>query len=269
MLRSGPARLDDVPAIGGRFGVVDDDRGGGALARGFLELVGPAAIIGHGAAVERTGQARRLIIRVIDQDQHRLALHVQAGIVVPALFRGVDAIADEHHRAVLDLDPGLGGAIGTDHHFRAIGGSDGRLAAGEAQRRDILGGDLDQRHVLEPAALVAGLESQLLELGGQQRQRLFLAHGAGRAAFIGVGRKLLHQPLHRVDRGGGVALGGRGGQRDGGRQGGSGKGENGGDRRDGAAHGGNPCLYGMRLMPSPRAEGKKCRLSQLMHLVSN
>src|SRR3546814_8828742 len=33
ILRAGPARFDDVPAIGGGFGVVDDQRGGGALAR--------------------------------------------------------------------------------------------------------------------------------------------------------------------------------------------------------------------------------------------
>src|SRR3546814_5927599 len=40
----------------------------------------------------------------LDQDDDRLALHIDAGIVVPALFGGVDAIADENDVAVLDRD---------------------------------------------------------------------------------------------------------------------------------------------------------------------
>ena len=51
-LRPGPARLDHAPAIGGGLGIVDDDHRGGALPRGFLELVGPAAVIGHRLAFE-------------------------------------------------------------------------------------------------------------------------------------------------------------------------------------------------------------------------
>ncbi|KIU01511.1 hypothetical protein QU38_01245, partial [Staphylococcus aureus] len=45
-LRAGPGGLDDAPGIGGREAVMHDDRGGRALAGGFLDLIGPAAIIG-------------------------------------------------------------------------------------------------------------------------------------------------------------------------------------------------------------------------------
>jgi hypothetical protein len=43
------------PAIGSRFGLMHDDDGGGALAGGFLILVGPAAVIGHRLALEEFG----------------------------------------------------------------------------------------------------------------------------------------------------------------------------------------------------------------------
>ncbi|MBL7372864.1 tryptophan 7-halogenase, partial [Escherichia coli] len=36
-LRAGPGGLDDAPGIGGREAVMHDDRGGRALAGGFLE----------------------------------------------------------------------------------------------------------------------------------------------------------------------------------------------------------------------------------------
>ena len=54
-LRAGPARFDHVPAVSRREGIVDDQRGGSALAGCFLELVGPAPVIGHRAAIEGAG----------------------------------------------------------------------------------------------------------------------------------------------------------------------------------------------------------------------
>src|SRR5690606_6368012 len=73
VLRAGPGRLDDVPAIGGRFGLGDDEHGRRALARSFLILIGPAAVIGHRAATERAGQRLRLPVGIVDEDDHRLA----------------------------------------------------------------------------------------------------------------------------------------------------------------------------------------------------
>ena len=100
-LRARPAVPDDAPVIGRRRRVVDDDRRRRALARGLLELVGPAAVVGHRLAAEQ-----RLVAgdeaRVVDQDQRRLAVHVDAGVVVPAVFGRVDAVADEHDLAARD-----------------------------------------------------------------------------------------------------------------------------------------------------------------------
>ena len=84
VLGARPGGLDDVPAVGSRRGVVDDEGGGGALPRRFLIFVGPAAVIGHRPAVERPLQALGLPIGIVDEDDHRLAAHVDTGIVVPA-----------------------------------------------------------------------------------------------------------------------------------------------------------------------------------------
>src|SRR3546814_2339988 len=84
ILRAGPARFDDVPAIGGGFGVVDDQRGGGALAGRLLIFVGPAAVIGHRAAVELALGLLGLPVGIVDEDDDRLPLHIDPGVVFPA-----------------------------------------------------------------------------------------------------------------------------------------------------------------------------------------
>src|SRR3546814_2574563 len=96
ILRAGPARFDDVPAIGGGFGVVDDQRGGGALAGRLLIFVGPAAVIGHRAAVELALGLLGLPVGIVDEDDDRLPLHIDPGVVVPALFWRVDEIGRAH-----------------------------------------------------------------------------------------------------------------------------------------------------------------------------
>jgi hypothetical protein len=52
-LRTAPAVDDDLPRISRACGFVHDQAGGGAVARGFLELVGPAAVVGHRVALEQ------------------------------------------------------------------------------------------------------------------------------------------------------------------------------------------------------------------------
>src|SRR3546814_9408776 len=74
ILGAGVARFDDVPAIGGGFGVVDDQHGGGALPRGFLIFVRPAAIIGHRAAVEFALGFLGLPVGIVDEDDDGLPL---------------------------------------------------------------------------------------------------------------------------------------------------------------------------------------------------
>jgi hypothetical protein len=196
-LWAGPARLDDAPAISGRLGIMDDDRGGGALARGFLELVGPAAIIGHRTTAEIAGERHGLPVGIVDQDDDRLPLHVEPGIVVPAALGRIDAVPDEHDLAVLHL--GLGhDLIGRDDHVGAIGEADRGLAPGEAERRHVLAGDLDQRHVLEPVAIVAGLEARRLEALDDIGSGLVFGGRRRRATLEIVGRQRLRHILQRL-----------------------------------------------------------------------
>ncbi len=165
---------------------MNDDRGRRALPRGLFELIGPTAIIGHGAAVERPAQARALIIRIVDQNDDRLASDIHPGIVVPLLFRRLDAIADEDDRAILDLDMRRSRAVGGDYHLRSIIGRNRPLAANETQRRNIFRRDLDQRDILEPASLVARLQPDRLEPSHQIGKRLLLPRSPRRPPFIGV-----------------------------------------------------------------------------------
>src|SRR3546814_20919776 len=100
-----------------------------ALARGLLELVGPAPVIGHALAFEQALVAG-VEAGVVDQDDDGLALHVDAGIVVPVLLGRVDAVADAHQRTVLDLDLALAAArveppVGADQTGEAAGGERG------------------------------------------------------------------------------------------------------------------------------------------------
>src|SRR3546814_16279064 len=126
---SSDRRFDDVPAIGGGFGVVDDQRGGGALAGRLLIFVCPAAVIGHRAAVELALGLLGLPVGIVDEDDDRLPLHIDPGIVVPALFGRVDAVSDEDDVAVLDRDFRLD-AIGGGAEVGAVFHAHGLLADG-------------------------------------------------------------------------------------------------------------------------------------------
>src|SRR5690606_11642949 len=64
------------------------------------------------------------------------------------------------------------------------------------------GGDLDHRHVLEPASLVSRLETRLLETLDDIGGGLFLAGARRLAALESVGREGLGHALQRIDRDG-------------------------------------------------------------------
>ena len=172
---------------------MDDQRGGGALARGLLELVRPAPVVGHLLAVEELVVAG-MEARVVDQDHHRLAGPVLVAVVVPLPLRRVDAIADENDRAVLDADLRLAGA-GTHHHVGAEGQRHRRAIDGQVQRRGGIGGGLDHRHVLEIAVAIARLQADALHLRTDVLDRAFFPGRAGRAALELVGSQRLHQVL--------------------------------------------------------------------------
>ena len=93
--------------ISGRACLVDDQHAGRALARAFLELVGPAAVVGHRVAAERLrielARIRRIRNRrVVDQHDDRLAFDVDALEVVPVELRRLDAVAGEDQLGVGD-----------------------------------------------------------------------------------------------------------------------------------------------------------------------
>src|SRR5690606_25666168 len=177
VLRAGPGIAHHVPAVGRTRGVVDDQRRGRALARGLLELVGPAAVVGHPLAFEQA-----LVVGVeagvVDQHDHGLALDVYAGVVVPVLLGGIHAVADEHQRAVLDAGVWLAGA-GADHHVVAERERARVAGDGELDRGGRVGRGLDHRHVLEPLAVVARLQADALHLRTDVLDRLLAARGAG------------------------------------------------------------------------------------------
>src|SRR3546814_17791129 len=75
-LRPGPTAANHVPAISRGLGLMDDEGGCGALPGGFLIFVCPAAIIGHRPTLERTFEARRLIVGIVDQDDDGLPLEI-------------------------------------------------------------------------------------------------------------------------------------------------------------------------------------------------
>ncbi len=167
---------------------MDDDRGGGALARGFLELVGPAAVVGHRLAAEQ-----RFVAGdepgIVDEDERRLAAHVEAGVVVPASLGRVDAVADEHDLAASHGRLWLHAAR-TDHHVVAVGQ---RHAAGAAieQQRLRTAGDLDEGHVLAKVAARRRLQAELEILLFEVLEHLAFALGTRLAALQLVGSELL------------------------------------------------------------------------------
>src|SRR3546814_9917816 len=118
-------------------------------------------VIGHRPAVELALDLLGLPIGIVDQDDDRLALHIDAGIVVPALFGGVDAIADENDVAVLDRDIRLH-AIARGDAIGPIFQRHRRRAAAEPKRAAILRGDIAKRDVLRPRSEETTSELQSL-----------------------------------------------------------------------------------------------------------
>jgi hypothetical protein len=170
--------------------LVHDDRGRRALLRRDLVLVRPPAVVRHRTAAEHGRVERARIVRVGDrrivhQHHDRLAGHVDALVIVPAVLRRQDAVADEDEIAVLDVD----------HRHRAARRRHeiGRAAQRHAlplhrDRRGDRRRDADERHVLDPGAVrIAGLQAHRLELLRQVPDRLLLTRRTRRTTLEGVG----------------------------------------------------------------------------------
>src|SRR5439155_13948408 len=87
---------------------VNEERADRAFAGGLLVLVGPAAVIGEGLAAEKFGVVGGW---VADDHEDDLALDVDAGVVVPVVLGGGDAVPDEDDGGVDVYDRGVAGVV--------------------------------------------------------------------------------------------------------------------------------------------------------------
>ena len=143
---------------------MQDQAAGGAQTFGLLELVGPAAVVGHVLALE---QGRIVEAGIVDHGDDDLALDVHAFEVIPAEFGRVDAEAAEDEFRVGNFDL-AGGAGRPDHEVFGLaqvglllGTLDPPFAFSQA------GDGSDGVHFLEIAVTERGLQPQRLHLAGQ------------------------------------------------------------------------------------------------------
>ncbi len=187
---AGVGVFDDVPAVAGEVGAVDDECADGAHAGGLFELVGPAAVVGEGVAAEEGGVGGGW---VADDAEDDFAFDVDVGVVVPVELGRGDAVADEDDGSV-DVDGGGEGAVGDGVVVAVLEVEgvehDADLAVGTLGRDDGHGGlvgdgvHADHVDLLEIGAVVAaGFEAVEGELGGDVLGGDFAAAEAGAAAF--------------------------------------------------------------------------------------
>lgn len=180
-LRAGPAASHDRPGISGRPLLVDDDRTGRALPGRLLELVGPAAVVGHRITAEE-GRVLGGEARVVDQHDHGLAGRVDALVVVPAVLGRDHAVADEDHLGIGDRFV-FDDALGPGDEVVGPGVVEPGVAGLDREFGLSLFGQRDQGDVLEEGVAVAGLETRRLELVDQVVDGELLTGGGGGAAL--------------------------------------------------------------------------------------
>ncbi len=187
---AGVGVFDDVPAVAGEVGAVDDEGADGSHACGLFEFVGPAAVVGEGVAAEEGGVGGGW---VADDAENNFAFDVDVGVVVPVELGRGDAVADEDDGGV-DVDGGGEGAVGDGvvvTVLEVVGVEhDADLAIGALGRDDGHGGffgdglHADHVDLLEVGAVVAaGFEAVEGELGGDVLGGDRAAAEAGAASF--------------------------------------------------------------------------------------
>ncbi len=166
------------------------------------------------AAGEMRPDIARQALRHPVQGNRNLALEVEPPIIVEAVARVADAIADEDESGrqlanLLGHAGADGGVLGSVERHRPSSDRHG-------QRRLLLVGGAAERHLLEPGALVpCRLQPDRPELRCDIVGRDEIAFGAGIPPFEMVGRQELDVGAHPagdvlLDRGGRLGLGGRG-----------------------------------------------------------
>ena len=189
--------LHDRPGIAGAPRVVDDERPFQPLAGGLLELIAPAAVVGHDVAAEIVRVAP-VEARVVDEDhRHLVAGVLDARVVVLPVFRGDDAIAGEHQLGVVDLDRRLdaggegGEVLQLAEARRPFRGLERHLGRGLRTGRD----QLDR---LQVGVAVEGRQAERAHLAGDVADRPVCARREGLAPLarvVGDGLGVLPQPF--------------------------------------------------------------------------
>ena len=181
--------------------VMDDDDPRRALPPCFLDLRRGAPEIAERGAAERA--ARLLMIGIVGEHDDDLPVHVEAGIIVPALVRRVDPVAGEDQGRARKLDMRGGVARRDDQR---VGRVPGAVGAGGIEGKAAVCADPGavHRHRLGPAAILPRrADARGAKLFGQVSERSPLALGAGPAPFEGIGSEHAHmggQP-RRIDGG--------------------------------------------------------------------
>ncbi len=184
-----PGISHHAPAVARQIGAVDDQGADRALARRLFELVGPASVIGHDARVEEFRILRR---RLVDDHQQHLAFDVHALEIVPAVFRRLDAIADEDDGRV-DVDPGgLGLVVGhvVIAELQIQRTAVFRLQGGSRRRQCVHAGEFDLLQVA--AAVPRRFQAVEREFRGDVLCRNVAAPRTGPAALEQVIRQKAH-----------------------------------------------------------------------------
>ena len=174
-MRTRPAATHDLPGIGCGFSFVNDKRSCRPLPCGFFVFISPAAIIGHGIAIEK-----RAILsckpRVVDQHDDCFAAYVQAFIVIPIIFRRNRAVPDKNHLRIF-YGRFTDNALGPGHIFVRISECAAFTFPFYIQFAVRIGGNFDQRNFLEKAVAVPGLQTELLKFRFEKTDGLFFARG--------------------------------------------------------------------------------------------
>ena len=182
------------PAITGCLRVVEHQASGGALAARLLELVQPSAVICHVPSAE---QRCVIVAGIVHHGNHYLALYVNAGIVVPAVFRGVDSESAENVFRLGDLHL-VGRPGGPNHQVVRIKQVSLLLAPDAYLVSHRLGGDGQHLERLEPAPAKGGLQAQLFQLARQVVYGDVLVFGHGFPSPELIGGQGLNPPAHQL-----------------------------------------------------------------------
>ncbi len=67
----------------------------GALTAGFFIFIAPATVIGHGCAL-KLATFRVFKSRVVNQNHYGFSVYIQPFVIIPVVFRGIDAITNKN-----------------------------------------------------------------------------------------------------------------------------------------------------------------------------